>query len=194
MEDPLAESSASFFSGYDPVNTPKHQVEKTEDIHHQDSWSEPALSGPAVSQDTIGDLRQDSQFGGMDTQDTQPALSPAQQLPPVEQLPPSTGLQPSAPWTEPPPAVDSTPQPPFFIPGPPGTQQLPGQMESEQQPAAMEEQPFCNQQPAWNDIQQPAWNEDQQPAWNDTRQLSWSEEARHEEPKKVEPPAPKGIH
>ncbi len=150
----------------------------------------------------MGDLRQDTRFSGMDTGEPQPDLPPAQQLPPGEQLPPSTGLQPSAPWTEPPPAVDSTSQPPFFVPGPPVTQQLPGRMESEQQPAAVEEQPFYSQQPAWNDIQRPAWNDDQQPAWNDnqqpawndSRQLSWSEGVRHEEPKKAEPPPPKGIY
>lgn len=190
MEDPLAESSASFFSGYDPVNTPKHHVEKTEDIHHRDSWSEPALSGPA---DSMGDLGQDSQSGGMNSQDTRPDLPPDQQLPPVEQLPPSTGMQPSAPWTEPPPAVDSPPQPAFFVPGPPVTQQLPGQMESGQ-PAAVEEQPFYNQQPSWNDGQPPSWNDIQQPSWNDSQQLSWSEGVGREEPKKVEPPPPKGIY
>lgn len=205
VEDPLAESSASFFSGYDPVNTPKHQVEKTEEVQHQDSWAEPTSTAPAVSQDSMADLRQDSWSGSMDTRVTQPDLPSAQQLPPAQQLSPSTGPQPSSPRKE---AVDPPPQPPFFVPGPPVSQELPGQMESER-PAAVEEQPFYNQQPSWNDIQQPPWNDRQQPPWNDNQQppwndsqrspwndgqqSSWSEGVGYEEPKKVEPPPTKGI-
>ena len=209
VEDPLAESSASFFSGYDPVNTPKHQVEKTEEVQHQDSWAEPTSSVPAVSQDSMADLRQDSWSGSTDTRVTQPDLPPAQQLPP-------TGPQPSSPRKEPPPAVDPPPQPPFFVPGPPVSQDLPGQMESKQ-PAAAEEQSFYNQQPSWNDIQQPpwndsqqppwndnqqplwngsqqpSWNDSQQPSWNDSQQSSWSEGVGYEESKKVEPPPAKGM-
>ena len=210
VEDPLAESSASFISGYDPVNTPKHQVEKTEEVQHQASWAEPTSSAPAVSLDSVADLRQDSWSGSMDTQVAQP------DLPPAQQLPPSTGPQPSLPRKEPPPAVDPPPQPPFFVPGPPVSQELPGQMEGEQ-PAAVEEQPFYNQQSSWNDSQQPPWNNSQQPPWNDSQQRpwndnrqppwndskqppwndsqrsSWSEMGGYEESKKVEPPPAKGI-
>ena len=183
MEDPLAESSASFFSGYDLANTPKHQVEKTEDVHRQDSWSDPAMGAPAVNEDSMGHVHKDSLSGGMETQDTQ--FPPAQQLPPVEQFPLSTDLQPSAPWAESSTAVDSPPQQPFFVPGPPVTQQLPRQMETEQ-PAVVQEQQFYNQQPLWNDNQQPSWNE--------TQQSSWSEEVKQEEPRKAEPPPAKGIY
>jgi len=192
VEDPLAESSASFFSGYDPVNTPKHQVEKTEEVQHQDSWAEPTSSAPAVSQDSMADLRQDSWSGSMDTRATQP------DLPSAQQLPLSTGPQPSWPRKEPPSAVDAPPQPPLFVPGPPVSQELPGWMESER-PAAVEEQPFYNQQSSWNDSQQPPWNDiqqppqPQQPPWNDSQRSSWSEEIGYKEAKKVEPPLAKGI-
>lgn len=206
VEDPLAESSASFFSGYDPVNTPKHQVEKTEQVQHQDSWAEPTSSAPAVSQDSMADLRQDSWSGSTDTRVIQPDLPPAQPLPPAQllppaqQLPPSTGPQPSSPRKEPPPAVDPPAQPPFFVPGPPVSQELPGQMESEQ-PAPTEVQPFYNQQPPWNNSQHPPWNDSQhlpwndsqQPTWNDSQQSSWSEGVGYEESKKVEPPPAKGM-
>ena len=194
VEDPLAESSASFFSGYDPVNTPKHQVERTEEVQHQESWSEPTSSAPAVSQESMADLHQDSWPGSMDTRVAQP------DPPSAQQLPPSTGPQPSSPRKEPPPAVDPPPLPPFFVPGPPVAQERPAQMESEQ-PAAVEEQPFYNQQPSWNDIQQSPWNNSQQPLWNDSQQLPsnnsqqspWSEGAGYEESKKVEPPPAKGT-
>ena len=202
VEDPLAESSASFFSGYDPVNTPKHQVEKCEEVQHQESWSEPTSSAPAVSQEFMADLRQDSWSRSMDTQVAQP------DLPPAQQHPPSTGPQPSSPRKEPPPVVEPPPQPPFFVPGPPISQKHPGQMESDQ-PTAVEEQPFYNQQPSWNDIQQPSWNNSQQPPWNDSeqppwndsqqpprndsQQSPWSEGAEYEKSKKVEPPPAKGT-
>lgn len=132
-EEPLAESSASFFSGYDPsTNTPKHPTETVEDVQSQLSYTEPAVNAPPVQQEPMAaDIRQDSWSssvvtgkeswsGGMDTQATQPDL-------------PSTMI-PQAP--EPP------PQPPYFVPGPPVAQPLPGQMGHE----TAEEQPVYGHQ------------------------------------------------
>ena len=168
VEDPLAESSVSFFSGYE--HTPKHQVEQAEDIQQQDSWT-----ASPVNQDSAADFHQDSWSGGMDPEATQPEQPPVQDATSTQQLP--------APWSEPPPAVNPPQQQPFFVPGPP-VSQFPAPMEREQPASTYEEQPVYSQQPSWND---------QEPYWNDSRQSSFSEGVRHEEPKKVEPPPPKGI-
>ena len=141
-EDPLAESSASFLTGYDPaVNTPKH--EQTEGVKTQLSYTEPSVSAPPLHQDS--DNRQDSWSSGMAagiTQQTWPQGVDTQ------------ASQPDLPPQVPEPAQ----QPPYFIPGPPVTQPLPGQIQGEKS-EAVEEQPVYGQQ--WsegvnsNDVQPP---------------------------------------
>ena len=132
-EEPLAESSASFFSGYDQsTNTPKHQAETVEDVQSQLSYTEPAVSDPPVQQESMAaDIRQDSWSSsvvtgkeswseGMDTQAAQPDLPPT--------------MVPQAP--------EPAPQPPFFVPGPPVVQPFPEQMGRE----TAEEQPVYGNQ------------------------------------------------
>ena len=201
VEDPLAESSVSFFSGYE--QTPKHQVEQAKDISQQDSWTAPP------------DLCQDSLPGGMDPEATQAEQPPVQDATSMQPVPPSTVPEPPEPLSEPPPAVNPPQQQPLS--GPPVSQKFPAPMESEQPAAVDEMQPFYNQQPSWNDQEpsrndsheEPSWNDSheessrndsheepsrndshEEPSWNDRCQ---SEVVRHEKPKKVEPPPPKGI-
>ena len=164
VEEPLVESSASFFSGYDPsTNTPQHQAEPVEEVQPQLSYTESSVGAPPVHQEPMpADVHQDSWSssmatgvtqetwsGGMESQDTQPELP----LSMVPQVP------------EPVPASAPAPQPPFFVPGPPVTQPLHGQM-MEEQLEAPEEQHFYDRQ--------------------------WSEGARFEEAEKVEPVPLKG--
>ena len=175
----------------------------------------------------------------MDLEPTQPEKPLAQGTSSMQQLPLSTASQPPAAWSEPSSAVNTPPQQPFFVPGPPVSQQFPEPMFNKQS-AEVGDQPYYPQQPAWNDSyqepswkdnrqepswsdnrqepswsdnrQEPSWNDNrqepswsdsreepswngtrQESSWNDSHQSSWSEGIRKEEPKKVEPPPPKGI-
>lgn len=169
----------------------------------------------------------------MDPEATQPEKPLIQGTSSMQQFPSSTASQPPDVWSEPSSAANPPPQQPFFVPGPPVSQQVTEPMVNDP-PAAVEDQPYYPQQPVWKDNyqevsevswndnhqepswngsrqepswngshqepswndshQEPSWNDShQEPSWNDSGQSSWSEGVRNEEPKKVEPPPPKGI-
>ena len=169
----------------------------------------------------------------MDPEATQPEKPLIQGTSSIQQFPSSAASQPPDVWSEPSSAANPPPQQPFFVPGPPVSQQVTEPMVNDP-PAAVEDQPYYPQQPVWKDnyqevsevswndnhqepswngsrqepswngsYQEPSWNDShqepswndshQEPPWNDSGQSSWSEGVRNEEPKKVEPPPPKGI-
>lgn len=134
VEEPLAESSASFVSGYDPsTNTPKHQPEQMDEAQRQLSYTETSMSAPSVAQEPPEvEYKQDYWANGMPTGDNQEAFT--------------GGLDAQASQPELPPAfIPKAPEPaaqvPFFVPGPPVAQPLPVQNE---QTETVEEQPVVN--------------------------------------------------
>ena len=145
VEEPLAESSASYFSGYEhSSNLPKHQPEMAEDVKPQSSFPEPLVnSAPAQEETMTSDIHQESLTGSTvasiareswseemeDQTDFEYAMPKhAPQHPPQAPLPPPQVPQ------HPPLAPIPPPQPTFFSPGPPFKQ-----VES-QQPEKVEEQ------------------------------------------------------
>ena len=137
MEEPLAESSTSFFSGYDPsVNTPKHQTEQIEDVQHQLSYTEPSASSPQVPQEPmVVDYHRDSWSSGMPAGDNQETFSGVMNAQPTQPELPPTMVPAQAP--------EPVSHPPFFVPGPPMTQPIPVQNE---QSETIEEQPVYGRQ------------------------------------------------
>lgn len=134
VEEPLAESSASFFSGYDPsTNTPKHQTEQMDEAQRQLSYTETSMSAPSVSQEPPEvEYKQDYWANGMLTGDNQEAFTGDMD---------AQATQPELPPAFIPKAPEPAPQVPFFVPGPPVAQPLPLQNE---QTKAVEEQPVVN--------------------------------------------------
>ncbi|XP_029196226.2 protein transport protein Sec16A-like isoform X7 [Acropora millepora] len=150
VEEPLAESSASYFSGYEHLsNLPKHQPEVAEDVKPQSSFAEPVVNSAPAQQETMTtDIRQESltertvasreswseemedQAAQLDFKSAMPTHAPVP--PPQAPLPPSQTPQ-HLPLAPIPP-----PQPTFFSPGPPFKQ-----VESQQ--AERVEEQYANQ-------------------------------------------------
>ncbi|XP_074626048.1 uncharacterized protein LOC141884189 isoform X4 [Acropora palmata] len=157
VEEPLAESSASYFSGYEHLsNLPKHQPEVAEDVKPQSSFAEPVMNSAPARQETMtSDIRQESltdrtvasreswseemedQAAQLDFKSAMPTHAP---VPPPQapQHPPQAPLPPPQTPQHPPLAPIPPPQPTFFSPGPPFKQ-----VESQQ--AEKVEEQYVNQ-------------------------------------------------
>ncbi|XP_068695445.1 protein transport protein Sec16A-like isoform X2 [Montipora foliosa] len=163
-EEPLAESSASYFSGYEhSSNTPKHQAD-TADVQSQGSIVEPldslaqvqqeAVTAESLSSSVVASIARESWSEETEAQVTQP------ELPPVM---PAQAPEP--------------PQPSYYAPSPPLNQPSFGPVKS-QQPETVEEQHFYGSQ----------WTE---PAQVDEAQQVEPIQPREPEPVKKEEEKPK---